>query len=447
LAWLGAAALLVMLSMIRPVFGASLYFLTFFLFPASWWWGKELPDLRWNLYAGVLFLAAVMLGTMRQAPARADTSRSLGLLAILILANATFVHLIFAADTAISLEAYILLAKFVLLFFLLRMAVKTPTDLRIVLWAMALGAAYIGYEVTINDRGSLTGSRLEGIGAAGVQNANQLASLMVAVLPLVGALFFLGRRWEKVGAAILAGFVLNVLILCNSRGAFLSTIAAGIVFFLVCGGPGRKQAVRALGLAALATFLLLGDPDITNRFLTTFSSAEERDSSADNRLLFWRAGLNMVADHPFGAGGGGFAKVYSGRYLTSIGINVQSRAVHNGFINEMCEWGIQGLALKLLFVLVAVTQTRRALKLQSYRGDPVQALLGACFIGALAGFLGTCLFGDYMDEEWGFWLVALMSAYSRMYGCSTAPVVEEKGLSRRDAEFVLPEPAHARVNA
>ena len=106
-------------------------------------------------------------------------------LAVIILANATLVHLM-SPDLVISAEHYTLLTKFVCLFFLIYLGVKSETDLKIALWTLLLGAAYIGYEVTINERGNLTGGRLEGVGAAGVQTSNELAALLVTLLPLLG---------------------------------------------------------------------------------------------------------------------------------------------------------------------------------------------------------------------------------------------------------------------
>jgi hypothetical protein len=62
--------------------------------------------------------------------------------------------------------------------------------------AIALGAAYIGYEVTINDRGDFNGgSRFEGVGHRAPTLPNSLACLMLATLPLTGSLF-VDSRWS-----------------------------------------------------------------------------------------------------------------------------------------------------------------------------------------------------------------------------------------------------------
>ena len=55
--WFFVFAALVVLSLKRPVYALSLYLFTFFLSPPFWWWGDEIPDLRWNLYTGCFLLA------------------------------------------------------------------------------------------------------------------------------------------------------------------------------------------------------------------------------------------------------------------------------------------------------------------------------------------------------------------------------------------------------
>jgi O-antigen ligase len=272
---------------------------------------------------------------------------------------------------------------------------------------MAIGAAYIGWEVTVNDRGSLSGARLEGIGAAGVANANQLASLMATILPLTGGLFLTGNRLEKVGAVIVAPLILNVLLLCNSRGAFLASIAGGITFLFAARGPARAKAKQGLVLGAAAIFLLLGDPAIVERFSSIFVSAEERDNSASSRLVLWAEGFDMISDNPLGAGGDAYANY-----------GEDSRPVHNGYITEAADWGVQGFALRMLFLASALAvgwrTTRSRMRLQD--GDAV--VLGACLLTAATAYLGPCAFGDFIDEEWGFWTVGLLVAYWRLYGAT-----------------------------
>jgi O-antigen ligase len=429
LVWAITLAVLVVLALRRPVYGLSAYLLTYFMFPKFWWWGDDLPSLRWNLLTGIVLVVATAIHRARiRSDAPVIPGAVWALLALLAL-NATFVHFVLAPDRLISADSYTLMMKFTLLLVLMAFCIEDRSDFRIAMWSMVLGAAYIGYEVTINDRGSLSGARLEGIGAAGVQNANQLASLMATLLPLTGALFLVGSWREKIGAVVVAPLILNVLLLCNSRGAFLATIAGGVVYVIVTGGPARKKATRGLALGGLAIFLLLGDPAIVERFTSIFVSSEERDNSANSRLIFWRAGLEMLADRPLGSGGESFAQVYGARYLGTV----QSRPVHNGFITEAVDWGVQGFALRMLLLGVGSLIGWRVLKARKAAGDVDAVILGACLLTGMAAYLGTAVFGDFIDEEWGYWMLGLLLVYARLY--ATAPDAAARPIDRQVAAW------------
>ncbi len=137
--------------------------------------------------------------------------------------------------------------------------------------------------------------------------------------------------------------------------------------------------------------------------------------------MFWTAAANMLVDHPLGAGGDGFSKAYARNYLPAVGyVERENRAVHNGIINEACEWGLQGWILRMLYIGAAVLAARRAMKWQLKQGDMNSAIMGGCLLASMAGFLMTCMFGDYLDNEWGYWIVALMTVYARLYGKEAA---------------------------
>jgi O-antigen ligase len=336
--------------------------------------------------------------------------------AIWMAVNATFVQFVIASHPDISFENYVEFLKFVLLFFLLWRAIHDRHDMRIVIMSIALGAAYIGYEVTINERGDFNGSRLEGVGAPGADSSNSLASVMLLVLPLIGTLFINGNLRHKATAVLAAPFALNVLLLCNSRGAFLGLIGAGLCFLLLARGPTRKQAIKATALGGVLLYLLLGDPKILDRFTTTFAGSEERDRSAASRMEFWQAGLRMLADYPLGDGAGSFKYVRGGQYISEVlGEDAGERSLHNGYLTEATEWGVQGLILRLIFIGAAIGVALRTSNQCRREGRIEDSLMGTCLIVAVGGYLIACMFGSFIKNEWGYWIVALLVRYGELY--------------------------------
>ncbi|NOX54773.1 MAG: hypothetical protein GXP27_10105, partial [Planctomycetes bacterium] len=60
-AWLTLLAVFTVLSVRRASWGIAVYMLTFFAFPACWWWGRPIAHYRWSLIGGWIALAAVLL--------------------------------------------------------------------------------------------------------------------------------------------------------------------------------------------------------------------------------------------------------------------------------------------------------------------------------------------------------------------------------------------------
>ena len=424
LAWLGLYVLFAFLAWQRPVWGVCLYFLSYFGDPMSWWWGIPAQGYSWNLVAAIIaMLSGIMhAGVPVLEEAGSDhKQRALHMVALLIALNATVVHFGFSASLDISERNYVLLLKFVLLYYLMVLCVRDRSDLKIVLMTLVLATGHLGYEVTFNNRGG--GGRLEGIGPPTANESNALASMLVTILPLEGVLFLLAKGWRKAVVFVAVGLTVNVLLKCNSRGAFLGAGVSGIVLLVSAPSQVRMTILKLLLLGGVGTFSLMRDPQIVDRFSTTFESAENRDGSAAHRIDFWKAGIRMIADYPMGQGGDGFKKVHAKTYIdvSLLAVDTGNRAVHNGFINEACEWGVQGLLLKLALLLGACFLAYQAQRVSARSLDTEGALIGAALIGGFGGLACTSMFCDVLDNEWGIWLAALSGTFYRLYG-SAFPV-------------------------
>lgn len=332
-----------------------------------------------------------------------------------MVANMTFVHLVFGNAGEASYEAYIAELKFLLLTYLFVRVVRTTGDLQVVILAIVLGAGYLGYECNINERGRIQANRLEGVGAPGATTANHFASLLVSILPLVTPLLLAGRIRHKLVAIIAAPLILDVVLLCNSRGAFLAAIISVFVFILCAPKGLRGTAYRYLAAGLVVLFLLVGDTRIIDRFLTTFADSEERDHSAQSRIDFWMCGIEMLQDYPLGAGGNAFKKTHGHKYLDSSNPDQQARSLHNGFLQEATSWGIQGLFLRLLWFFCAIRMAYDARRQKMLKSSKFLFVTQLGILTGLAAFLGTAMFTSVFDAEWGFWLIALAVCSALIY--------------------------------
>ena len=417
LAWLGIAGVLAIRSFARPSYAVALYMLTFFAHPQFWWWGDPIEGYRWNFFSALLLIATLVLTSAGSAMKREKPLNSSAVVVLAVMAaNCVLVHLLLAVNADSSFGWLIIRLKFILLFFLLQYAIKDEKDYRIVSLAIALGMGYIGYEATINERGSFSGGRLEGVGAAGIQSSNQLASLLITGLPLATAvLFTTAPRWLKGVTLVAAGFTFNVVLMCNSRGAFLGVILAGVTFIALASGPARKRSMKLAAVAAIGAFMLLGDARILDRFASTFTGASERDNSAQSRIVFWTAASRMIADYPLGSGGNSFSEGRGWQYMSQVAVEGNTRAVHNGFLTEMTSWGVQGFAILLVLFYRIGRTILRGRRLALDAGNTNAMMVFGCLAASMVAWLVSSFFGDYLDEEWGFWTAAMVYAYLRVH--------------------------------
>ncbi|MCG8653930.1 MAG: O-antigen ligase family protein [Pirellulales bacterium] len=179
-------------------------------------------------------------------------------------------------------------------------------------------------------------------------------------------------------------------------------------------------------LGCLATFFMVGNEKIFERFMTTFASAEERDQSAESRLTYWEAALTMIVDYPAGSGAEAAFKSNRGvRYLNRLTSVEDFRAVHNGHLDIAAAWGLQGYSLFLLTIALMWRRLSQRRKQATSRNDERAAFLGVSLEAAMVTQFIACFFISSLDGEWFFWWFALVVCYDRFFSADLA-VVEQR---------------------
>src|SRR5215207_6948025 len=105
--WAALAGLLLLLSFRGPAYAVALYMMTFFAAPHLWWWGDDLPGLRYSFISGFAVVGAVLF---HQLQSTGETEQRFGKVhkaAIAMAANATLVHFLIGSNPSISLSNYI----------------------------------------------------------------------------------------------------------------------------------------------------------------------------------------------------------------------------------------------------------------------------------------------------------------------------------------------------
>jgi hypothetical protein len=320
--------------------------------------------------------------------------------------------------------------KLVLLYMLIPAAVRTPAHFDAFGALHVAGATYWGYKAWDNPR--RTAGRLAEVGGPDTQNDNQAAGHLITVIPFA-ALYVLTtqKRVPRLLYAVGAAFIVNVFILCNSRGATVGLIAA-VMASIVLAGKGRRKKLIGVAVLGAAAVLYLADPEFIERQQTT---TDPQDQSALSRYVLWSAGWEMVRDYPLGGGGRTFHHL-SSRYLPDD-------MLENSFVQLATDWGVHGFALYAVFFAMTIRLLHRIRRRADgnvwyiYRSITIECALIGTMVG---GMFSSRLYGESI-----YWMCALAFALHRIQStelenaalAQTSPVVQER------AER-LPEPVFAR---
>jgi hypothetical protein len=416
------------MSFVNPLYGLLAYVFEYYLRPSLHWWGEPLPNLRWSLLISLVVGASYALRRHSLPELRPLANKALPWLmclgAIMVL-----VTLGPAVSYQASLNSTIAFWKLIVLYVLIVAIVRTRWAFDAFIAVHIAGALYWGWEAyTDPDRAQ---GRLMNVGSSDTLNDNLAAAHLLTVLPFVLVFLLTSKdKRQRVLGLISAPFIINTIILCNSRGATVGMVAALGFAFLIASWRVR---VRLMGVAAgvVAGFLWLADPEFIARQQTTIDY--EGQATAQNRLESWRGGLELVSDYPLGAGGRGYA-ILSPVYIPAIvdEHGGQQRAPHNTYVLTASEWGVAGLILLVGFLVhtfVALHRVRKraaAADWYYYRSLALQL--------ALIATLTAGTFSDRLYGESIYWMCALAIALQRVQHTELAadePVVTVPVETRR----------------
>ena len=141
------------------------------------------------------------------------------------------------------------------------------------------------------------------------------------------------------------------------------------------------------------------------------------DQNSAGRVAIWKEGVRMVAEYPFGAGGGGFMEL-SPRYLPQelIEKSVGKRAAHNTYLTLLVEQGILGFILYVIFITANIVKLLRIKNkiVVDYADENTKFKIFingqiVCLLSLLSGFLTSSFFIDRVYFETFYVFSALIT--------------------------------------
>jgi len=401
----------------HPIFGLYAYLWAFYNHPPGRWWGANIPDLRWSLVAGLITLIAVLLTQSRSN--RPAWCANWAALFLICFTSWMWVQSLWAIGPLHS-EGVFLFVKYIFLFYLIYATVSDENLLELFGWGHVVGCFIFSW---IAFRDPVVG-RLENVGGPGVDDSNVLAAHLLTGVAFAGFIF-LGtpgkRRWIALAAI---PFIMNAIVLTQSRGAFIGILAAGAAAWYLAPQANRR-ILYAVAPLALLLFLRLANDQFWTRMQTIEVSGLEQveETSARSRIEIAKANWQMFKDHPMGAGYRGDLFL-SRQYIAAEFLSGTTglRAAHNTVMAVLVDAGLPGTVL--FAVLVAwVGYTLWQLKRLDKTGLSVSLGTYRAAIGAsLTGLLISGQFLNLFSAEVQIWMVALLASLKNL--CSRSVTVQ-----------------------
>ncbi len=398
-------------SLVNPLYASLGYFLEYYMRPELKWWGDDLPALRWNLIVSIALAVSFLIRRTSLRPLVAV--RNLALPWLLALGGIMLVvSVTVAVDPDVSWNWMLQWDKMALVFPLLLVGViRSSSGFNLVVAANMLGGFWWGWEAWRHPKRSA--GRLMAVGSGDTFNDNDAAAHLLTLLPLV-FVYLLAQKDKRLRlvALIAAPFVINTLVLCNSRGAVVGLAAAGAAaIFLI--RPGYRMRLAGVGVAILCAGFLLADNQFIHRQQTM--NRYEDDGSAQERLVSWKGAIALVKDRPYGAGGRGF-HLLSPQYIPEVveANGGELRATHNTWAMVATEWGILGLVCFAWIYASAFRMLSHVKKSVRPGEDGFYYWRAFALQLSIIGYLVAGVFADRVYGEVGYWLVALSYALCRV---------------------------------
>lgn len=388
----------------HPIYAVVGYYITYLLAPAARWWGESLANmgLRYSHFMALLALASLLIHLKDLKTNKIISKHEIflaGLLAIVFVAGWMHPPLAGTENHAIKM------AKVFIMLFLLRLSIQDLKGFRFLAWALLLASAYGAFDTRF--MAARIGSRIQsGTGGSDLMEGNFLAAHLAVILPFLGV-FFLQARWHmKAFLTAAAAIIIDVIIQCRSRGAFLAMAAGAMTAFVFI--PSRLRAkLSLLIIFGIAGSVSMMDQNFWTRMTEIHftTSVEEQDESSAGRILAWRAAISMAADHPLGIGYNNF--VYR---VEEYAPAIAGKDTHNTYLRCLAELGVQGALLLFLLIVNALNHAYHLVRQDTH---PEYALWGYAIGVSLIIYLTAGMFISLTYIEDFYLILTLPAILSR----------------------------------
>jgi O-antigen ligase len=374
----------------RPILGVLGYLAIYFTYNPNVWWVVETRHLfpRPSFTAMFFLIAASLLNSrkLNWSISRRELEFYLFLGACWLSTTIYGVHM--EAD---NWEYLLKISKiFVFIFFFIRI-VNSFKRYKLVIWAFVFAGLFLSYQAHL----VTTGGRIDRIGGIDFGEANGTAAFLAITIIFAAFQFLESSLLKKIFYVFAIALMCDTIILTESR-AVLIGIAAAVPYVLFRAPPKKFKQIFIYLVLGVIMFINLMDPTFIARMgtigesiLSARSVNTYYEKSKLDRLDYWKAGWEVIKDHPMGIGIKNFKKIVPHYDPRNPGMDV-----HNTYILCFSEIGIIGFMLFLIIiaeVILQMNRIRRVARASAKEGEVLSyaTSLGASLVVYLCGFMMT----------------------------------------------------------
>ncbi|MGH1470029.1 MAG: O-antigen ligase family protein [Cellvibrionaceae bacterium] len=270
--------------------------------------------------------------------------------------------------------------------FLVQKSITSYKDVKYILFSLLLPLPYV-FRVVFNQYQSVAkyhySDSLRVNGTMTDLGANEMGAYLVTASIVAVVLVFhlkVEKYWQKGLIYVAVPCAVLSLMYTYSRGAYVSILAAAIVFYFYKKNKGRLTLILLVLFAASPMII---PESVYERFSSINSSEEERDESAASRFVFWEAAFEKAKSSPIVG--------YGYRSWSSPEINTVNMDTHNYFVKTIVEGGALGI-LVLIALLISISNLARSTIRDSQ--NRLATGVGIILLCSTIGILIGNMFGD-----------------------------------------------------
>jgi O-antigen ligase len=356
--------------------------------------------------AGALLALAWLATLATRADARADFLRQHSAITAILVAFLAWAGLsgTWSEEPNAAVDAVFRLSLNAILFLVVFTAIRTPRDATRVFAAFIIGATAAALVAVLTGTGPVAYGQAARISGES-ENANELASTLVASLALSLGLLFAARRSPllRLGAAGAGAIAIIGIVLTVSRSGLVALGIAAIAAIVFAGRWRPRVTLISIGIALSAVVYFATIAPATSRERVT------QLKGGTGREDIWTVAWRMVEAHPVNGVGAGNFSTSSIHYLLAPGSLRRSdfivdtqKVAHNVYLETFAEMGVIGLALLSALIVSLLACAFKAIREFERKGDIQMEVLARANLVALFGLLAALFFAsdEYKKQLW-----------------------------------------------